>query len=200
MVGGRRERKDSDESGLTLIELVIYMTLAVVVGTIVVSMFIGTLKGQDQVTSTTQATTRGQVAATTIEKAMRNATAFAIADGGNTLQVLTTLEQPCQQFTLTRNASASTAGRDVYDFYVHQGAKLPAGTWPSASSGALASGLVLVDGAHDTSIPFVLDGTSVKYTLWFATDLKPSSTSSPNVGFSAVITPRGMGGNLSSCS
>ncbi|KRA23031.1 hypothetical protein ASD65_00305 [Microbacterium sp. Root61] len=200
MTASLRERVGSDESGLTLIELVIYMTLAVVVGTIVVSMFIGTLKGQDQVTSTTQATTKGQLAATTIERAMRNATAFAIADGGKTLTVLTTLDKPCQQFTLQRNAAASTGSRDVYDLFLYQGAKLPVGTWPTASTGALTSGVVLVDADHHTSIPFVLDGKSLDYTLWFATDVKASAPDSPNVDFRGTITPRGTGGVIASCS
>lgn len=200
MIGRLRERVRSDDSGLTLIEMVIYMTLAVVVGTIVVSMFIGTIKGQDQVTSTTQATTKGQLAASIIEKAMHNATAFAIADGGKTLKVLTTLAKPCQQFTLQRDAAQSTPGRDVYDFFVYEGQKLPVGTWPTASTGALASGMVLVDADHHTGIPFVLDGDSVEYTLWFATDLKASNPDSPNVDFTASITPRGTGGAISSCS
>lgn len=196
-----RERARSDDSGLTLVELIIYMSLAVVVGTIVVSMLIGTLKGQDQVTSITQATTKGRLLAVTIEKAMRNATAFAVTDGGSTLTVLTTLDKPCQRFTLQRNAAASTVDRDVYDFFVYQGAKLPVGTWPTASTGALASGLVLVDAEDRTSIPFVPDGTkSVQYTLWLATDLKASGRGGPNVDFSAIITPRGTGGNISSCS
>lgn len=200
MLGRLRERMRSDDSGLTLVEIVIYMTLAVVVGTIVVSMLIGTLKGQDQVTSTTQATTKGQLVATTIEMAVRNATAFAITDGGNTLTVLTTLDKPCQQFTLQRNAAASAGARDVYDFFVRQGAKLPVGAWPTASTGALASGLVLVDADHHTGVPFVLAGKSVHYTLWFATDLKTSVPDSPNVAFSALTTPRGTGGDISSCS
>ena len=200
MIGRLRARARSDDSGLTLVEIVIYISLSVVVGTIVVSMFIGTLKGQDQVTSTTQATTQGQLTATIIEKAMHNATAFAIADGGNTLKVLTTLDEPCQQFTLQRNALASTPSREVYDFFVYGGAKLPVGTWPNASTGALASGIVLVDADHHTGIPFVLDGSSVKYTLWFATDPKSSTPDSPNVDFSAIVTPRGTGGNISSCS
>lgn len=89
-------RDRGDDEGVTLVELVIYISFSVVIASIVMFMFINTFRGQENVTSVTEATTRGQVAAQGIERAVRNSTDFEISADGSTLTVATTLAAKCQ--------------------------------------------------------------------------------------------------------
>lgn len=96
-----RPNLSSDDSGLTLVEIIIYSALSAVIAVIVTFMFINTLKGQENVTSVTTATTRGQVIAQSIDRAVRNALDVEVSGDGRTLKVLTTLDEPCQAWRVT---------------------------------------------------------------------------------------------------
>lgn len=61
-----------DDSGVSLIELIVVIVLIGILGTAVAAIFINSWRAQEQVTSTTQATNAGQVIGQVIERAVRN--------------------------------------------------------------------------------------------------------------------------------
>lgn len=98
-----------DDGGLGLIELIVAV---VVSGIVVIAMgmiFVNSWRAQEQVVSTTEATNRGQVVASMIERAVRNAMYFEVRDGGvvastgDELYIRTSLTGGlrCQAFQLT---------------------------------------------------------------------------------------------------
>lgn len=168
----RLHRASRDDEGLTLVELIIYMSLTVVVGTIVVSMFISTIQTQERVTAVTQATTRGQVVAQSIEKALRNAVDVSIeGTNGDTLKVLTTLSGAgtCQAWRVT---SAGT-------LQVSTGAGF-------TSWGDMATNVVTLSGARF----FAQDATRIAYSLGFDADGR-------TVDFTGAVASRTPGGSVS---
>lgn len=168
MIRRLRERADEDDRGISLIELIVYIALSAVVATLVTSMLISSLKGQDQVTSVTQATTRGQTIAQAIERALRNATSVVISPDSKTLTVQTTLGEECQGFRLTSGKQLQAA--------------LGAGfhSWkPLADDVAAISG----------HVAFGWDDGAVTYSLSFATDGSP-------VELRGSVVPRGTGGDV----
>lgn len=157
----------SDESGLTVVEIIIYLTLSVVVGTIVVTMFISTITAQDKITSTTTAITRGQAAAQGIERSLRNATAVSVSTDGETLKILSTLDTPCQAWRI-HNSNLEVATNTALT------------NWT-----VFAEGVTPVTG-HPA---FGWSDATVTYALSFDTDTRP-------VKFTGGVVPRGTGGNL----
>jgi len=95
-----------DESGLSLIELVVTIMLTTIVGVGLVMILVNMWTAQEGVTSVTQATNRGQLVSSTIERAVRNSAAFEVSPDGTTLRVRTTLGHSltCQGFRLTGGA------------------------------------------------------------------------------------------------
>ncbi|WP_243077293.1 prepilin-type N-terminal cleavage/methylation domain-containing protein [Microbacterium sp. SS28] len=93
----------TNDEGLTLIELIIYIVILGIISTAIVMILTNTLRAQASVTSQTQATTRGQLVSSEIEKAMRNAIAFTVSPDGSTLHVNTSFagSKQCQAFALT---------------------------------------------------------------------------------------------------
>lgn len=102
-----------DDEGLGLIELIVAV---VVSGIVIIAMgmiFINSWRAQEQVVSTTEATNRGQVVSSMIERAMRNALysevrqGGAVASAGDALYVRTSLAGSlrCQAFQLTEGVS-----------------------------------------------------------------------------------------------
>ncbi|WP_194408815.1 PilW family protein [Microbacterium cremeum] len=96
-----------DDSGLGLLELIVAV---VVSGIVIVAMgmiFINSWRAQEQVVSTTEATNRGQVVASMIERAMRNALYFEVSGTGDVLHVRTSLAGSlrCQAFQLTEGSA-----------------------------------------------------------------------------------------------
>lgn len=78
----RRLRLASDE-GVTMMELLVYSILGVFVLVIVGSLIINGMRGQSSVTSITSATTTGQLAASSIQADIRNASAIKVTVIGN---------------------------------------------------------------------------------------------------------------------
>jgi Tfp pilus assembly protein PilW len=94
-----------DETGLSLIELIVALLVSVIVVVAAVTILVNSWLTQEDVTSTTEATTRGQVMGSAIERAMRNAKDFTVAptdDNGTELRVWTSLggDLTCQAFQL----------------------------------------------------------------------------------------------------
>ena len=92
---------DRDDSGVSLIELIIYVLLASVILIATSMILINSWNTQKNVTSVSEATNRGQSMGSTIERAMRNALAFEVTNE-NELRVRTSLtgSQQCQAFYL----------------------------------------------------------------------------------------------------
>lgn len=91
-----------DEAGITLIELIVGILVSTIVLIGVGSILIGAWLTQSDVLSTSEATNRGQLVSSAVEKAMRNGKYFDVASGGTILMVETTFPgtSKCQAFRL----------------------------------------------------------------------------------------------------
>ncbi|GAA5204604.1 hypothetical protein [Microbacterium jejuense] len=104
---------DSTDAGLTLIELIVGLLVSTLVLIAIATTLANAFIAQDDVTTTTQATSRGQLMSSAVERAMRNARAYKV-DGtdGNDLYVWTTLggSQTCQAFRLIAGTARIASG------------------------------------------------------------------------------------------
>ena len=170
MTGADDERTDA---GVTLIELIIYVVLVSLVLGAVAMILINSWRTQQNVLSETEATNRGQLVSSSIERAVRNGLAVQVT-GNNTLKVRTSLggERACQGFSLAGDNATMrmTSG--------------PLGTgWPEWQDGITAiPGLPLLEG----------DGTTVTYSFEIATTGAP-------VRFVGTVAARNPTGVTSPC-
>lgn len=93
------------ESGFSLVELIIALLVSMIVIIGAATILVNSWLTQQDVTSTTEATTRGQLMGSTIERAMRNAKGFQLTpsdDSAIELRVWTSLggNRTCQAFQL----------------------------------------------------------------------------------------------------
>ena len=95
-------RRSADDQGVSLIELVAVVAILGVVGLVMGTLFSNVWRSQEAVNAQSQATTRGQLIASEVERAMRNAIAFDVSADGTTLRVNTALGGGlrCQAFQL----------------------------------------------------------------------------------------------------
>ncbi len=87
----------------------------------IATIFVNSWRTQEQVTSVTQATNRGQVVGSTIERAMRNALYFDVTESGTVLRVRTSLdgEPEVSGFPDYRRGSPTHHGRQRTGFAEH---------------------------------------------------------------------------------
>lgn len=159
---------DRRDSGVTLIELIIYVLLTGLVLLTTATILINSWTTQQNVTSVTEATARGQSMSSTIERAIRNALSFAISSDGTTLRVRTSLSGSleCQGFQLLPTGQARLT---------QSPSALPASsTWTPWHEGVAQDGLIKF---------FAADGQDVTYTFEIATDSAP-------VRFVGVVSTR----------
>lgn len=153
-----RTRRALDDSGMGLIELIVAMVVGGIVVAGVATVFVNSWTTQDRVTSLTQATDRGQLVASTVERAVRNAVAIDVSPDGTELRVRTTLDGSlaCQGFRLADGSAR---------FVTSTGA-LPAdaATWPEWQTRIQADG---------SSPYFATDGVTVEYAFAIGTDASP---------------------------
>ncbi|HEY9309130.1 MAG TPA: hypothetical protein VIP82_15110 [Microbacterium sp.] len=156
-----REQKvhvEKADSGLSLIELIVYVLLASVLLGAMALILVNSWRTQEDVTSVSGATNRGQVMGSALERAMRNALDFDVDNTGTVLRVRTSLTGPhaCQGFLLTD---------DEARIAMSSGA-LPANTndWADWESDVVQNG---------TSPFFVENGDTVVYTFDIETDSAP---------------------------
>lgn len=149
-----------DNSGLSLIELVVALLVSTIVLIGAATILANSWRTQGDVTSTTEATTRGQLMGSTIERAMRNAKDFIVSpsdDNATELRVWTSLggNKTCQAFQLATGEAriASSAGT------------LPdVSTWGDWELGVQQQG----------TTPFLQrTGNTVTYTFQLETDSAP---------------------------
>ncbi|WP_345802271.1 hypothetical protein AAIB33_04020 [Microbacterium sp. AZCO] len=93
------------DEGVTLIELIIYFLLSSIVVLTTAAILINSFTTERNVTSTTQATSRGQSLGAIVERSVRNAVAYEIASDGTWIKVRTTLggTMKCQGIYLNTN-------------------------------------------------------------------------------------------------
>ncbi|WP_193596362.1 PilW family protein [Microbacterium sp. YJN-G] len=145
------------DAGVTLVELIIGMLIGTVVLGVSVLIFANSLQTQATVTSVTQATNEGQIVASTIERAVRNADFIDVSADQRTLQVQTSLggALTCQGFHLDGDTIRMTLR------------STPLGDpalWPAWQDGVAAHG----------SDPFVARaGRGVVYAFDMTTDATP---------------------------
>lgn len=160
------------DAGVSLIELIIYVMIASVVLGAVAMILINSWSTQENVVSETEATNRGQLVSSAIERAVRNGLAVEVT-GANTLKVRTSLggSLQCQGFglggdaTMTMNAGPLGSG------------------WPEWEDGIAA-------------IPgeplLASDGTTVTYAFQITTTAAP-------VRFVGTVSARNPTGVTSPC-
>jgi hypothetical protein len=152
------EERLADDAGVTLIELIVYVLLSGIVVLTTAVILINSWTTQQNVTSVTEATARGQAMGSTIERALRDGLTFSVSADGTTLRVRTSLpgELACQGFQLMSGQARLTQSSAALTS--------PATTWTAWQSGI----------AQDGSINFfVVDGQNVTYTFEIETDSAP---------------------------
>jgi prepilin-type N-terminal cleavage/methylation domain-containing protein len=100
------EHKRCPDAGLSLIELIVAVVVSTIVLAGIATVFVNSWLAQSDVLSTSEATNRGQLVSSAVEKAMRNALHFEVFEGavtqanGSELRVRTTLpgDLECQAF------------------------------------------------------------------------------------------------------
>jgi Tfp pilus assembly protein PilW len=147
-----------DESGVSLVELIIYMLLASVILASAAMILVNSWNTQKDVTTVSEATNRGQSMGYTIERAMRNGLAFEVSAGGTELRVRTSLggNLTCQGFLLTSGTARLSQS---------------SGALPSSSSAwTLWEQGIEQDGSSDF---FTSSGQIVDYTFKVQTESAP---------------------------
>lgn len=151
----------ADDAGLSLIELIVVVVLVGLLGGVVVMILVNSWNTQEDVNSTTIATNEGQVYASSIERAVRNAEAIRVTDG-TLLEVRTTLggDRTCQAFKLS--AADPPATGDAA--FLEVGAAAPVWT----------GGPTITDDVSPLStFYFVKSGQVVTYGFHIDTDASP---------------------------
>lgn len=148
----------SDDAGISLIELIIYVLLASAILIATAMILINSWNTQKDVTSVSEATNRGQSMGSTIEQAMHNALDFEVSADQQELRVRTSLEgtQRCQAFYLSAGTARLSQSSGV----------LPAtvSSWAVWNSGIKKNG---------TTPFFAVTGQHVVYTFDIETDSAP---------------------------
>lgn len=161
-----------DDRGISLIELIVVIVLMGVIGSVIVTILVNSWGAQEDVDSTTMATNSGQVYATSIERAVRNAEAIRVSSDGRVLEARTALggAETCKAFKIVDAAD----DLDGDAAYVANGSSTP--SWP----GPWISERV----ARVESIPyFALTGHTLMYSFQIDTE-------SASVDFSGEVAAR----------
>lgn len=103
----------ADDTGLGLIELIVAIVVSGIVMAGIAAVLVNSWITQEQVISVSEATNRGQLVGSAVERAMRNALYFEVQAGGvaggagDTLLVRTSLtgDLRCQSFRLTEGSA-----------------------------------------------------------------------------------------------
>jgi Tfp pilus assembly protein PilW len=150
-----------DEDGVSLIELIVYVLISSMLLLATTAILVNSWTTQRNVTAVSEATNRGQVMTSTIERAMRNAIAFDVSVDGTTLLVHTSLTGTlaCQGFALTigesrMSFSSSTLGASS--------------TWPVWQPGIAQRGSTSFFAETGTTVAYAFDITTTAASVRFA--------------------------------
>ncbi|MGN6219870.1 MAG: PilW family protein [Microbacterium sp.] len=161
--------RESDESGLSLIELIVGIVVSTIVLTGIASVLINSWLTQDDVLSTSEATNRGQLISLQIERAVRNGIAAEPRNSGTELWVHTAFNRPanadprtCQAFKLGGGKAAMMSAPD----------HLSLATWGSWLDDSEQAWHVEVKPVGTAPI-FSITGTTVTYSFKIETDSAP---------------------------
>jgi Tfp pilus assembly protein PilE len=160
----KRSSIASDESGLTLIELIVVVVLTGILSGVVVMILVNSWTTQKDVTTTSEATNEGQVLASSIERSVRNADAIAVT--GDVLQVRSRIDgaETCWAFRFQPADGTPTVAPLVDD-----AAHMASGTAPLSWGGAWIAEKATPIGASY----FTLDAGTLTYGFQLATDSAP---------------------------
>jgi type II secretory pathway pseudopilin PulG len=89
MIRRLRHRSRTDESGFTLVELIVYSVLLIVIMGIAASLFLQMIYAQRDIVDMAQANNVAQVTFKELERDTRNAAVIRIKDGGNLMVMRT---------------------------------------------------------------------------------------------------------------
>lgn len=109
----------SSDAGMTLIELIVGIVVSTLVLIGIATVLFNSVLTQNAVLSTSEATNRGQLVGSAIEKAMRNAVYSTVTGGGTVLLVETTYDSAgdtrhCQAFRLAdKTAQMASSATDI---------------------------------------------------------------------------------------
>ncbi len=171
------KRQHDDESGISLIELIVYVLLSSIIVVSTAMILVNSWTTQRDVTSTTEATNRGQAMGSTIERAIRNALDFEVSTDGTELRVRTSLTGTlrCQGFLLVDGTARMT---------ISSGALPTAATgWPLWDTGVARDGVTPYFSATGQQIAYAFkittDSAPVRITGEASTRSTPTGVSSP---------------------
>ena len=142
----RRTRTgDPADTGFTLIELIVYMSLATIILFIIGGFMISSLKVERDVTGAAQATTAAQLISTSVQAAVRNGSGVTVlsagSDGSQMLVARTTtrgstVSWVCQAWYYSAsNKAIYTTTSATPAVAISLPATAPAGTWTLLGSG-----------------------------------------------------------------
>jgi type II secretory pathway pseudopilin PulG len=97
---GSGSSAEQDDDGLGIVELIVAIAVSTIILFGIASVLINSWLAQSDVLSMSQATNRGQIVSTSIERAMRNALYFEVQSSGSELWVRTAFDDDrrCQAF------------------------------------------------------------------------------------------------------
>lgn len=132
----------SDETGVSLVELLIYMLLSVTVLTIIASILINSLEAQNTVRTSAEATSTAQLAAQSLNRGVHNASAIEVSSPAAGVTVVR-----------TRSLDSSAAGVWRCEAWAVAGGELRTTTSAAAipvptSSAEVASWLLVTEGVE----------------------------------------------------
>ncbi len=172
-------RTRDDESGLTLVELLVTVLLLSVVITVVGSIFMTSLNVQQRVSGTTSSTTSAQSSAATIDATVRNASAYALSASG-TDQLLvarvagsgSTLTWSCVAYYYSSSAGTIRTTRGVVGTKITAPSASTLATWTLLSTAVTPrTGSTIFTDVDGTSLNVAYDvtGAGKKVAIQFTT-------------------------------
>lgn len=146
-----RTQKGKPDRGMTLVELLLYMSLSLVVLVVAGAMLISSTRAQNQVSGTTSASTAGQLIMRSVQSSVRNASQVNLPAPISGTQVLTVRTQDGQtpvQWSCQAWYFTPDAGGSLYTKRIPATAAIPAPSAGNLSSWALLGSGVSVSGAQ----------------------------------------------------
>ncbi|MGN7862025.1 PilW family protein [Microbacterium sp. 22303] len=124
-----------DDDGFSLVELIFFVLILGLITTGIAVLFFNTWKAQASVSDQVDATERGQLVASQIERAMRDGIAFSVSSGSTLMVATSSTSNVCVGFTFV-DGNATPPG--AANLAITSGASLSAASWSTWQSGIVA--------------------------------------------------------------